>query len=897
MTIRNLHYALAPRSVAVFGASERAGSVGAVVLRNILQGGFEGNVWPVNPRHRSVMGLPCLARAADLPEVPDLAVLVTPAQTVPGLIAEIGAKGCKTALVITAGIGMDNGLRQAMLDAARPHLLRIIGPNTVGLIVPPAKLNASFAHMGAAPGNLALLSQSGAIATSLIDWAAERGIGFSQIVSLGDMADVDTGDYLDLLAGDARTRAILIYCESIPQARKFLSAARAASRLKPVIAIKAGRSPQGARAAATHTGALSGGDAVVEAALRRAGVLRVRGLAELFAAAETVARFRPLERARLGIVTNGGGAGVLAVDRLMDGAGTLADLAPETTARLAEALPENWSRGNPVDIVGDAPPERYLAAVEAVAADPGVDVLLVMNCPTGLAAPADAARAVASKVQKGMMGRKPVLSCWLGGATAREARAILQEAGVPAYDTPATAATAVGHLTDWGRAQTALLRVPDRGAEAELRATPDDARARARAIFAAVAAEGRAMLTEPEAKAVIAAYGIPVPELRIAATPAEVGPIAAELLGINGGEVVVKILSRQISHKSDVGGVALGLDSAERAEAAARGMARRLARVRPEATPEGFAVQPMVRRPGAQELILGLARDPVFGPVILFGAGGIAVEVIRDTAVALPPLDASLAADLVAGTRIGRLLAGYRGLPPADDVAVRGALIALSHLIEDFPCLRGLDVNPLLADASGVIALDARIEIDPADLDRAGPNPDLAIRPYPATWRREVALKDGTYTIRPIRPADALLYPEFLEKLEMEDIRLRFLAPRRHFPEQMLLRLTQLDYDRDMAFVALAPDGSLAGVSRISCDPDHVTGEYALIVRSDLHGRGIGSTLMGILIDYARADGLTDLEGMILRENGSMRDLVRRFGFEFAQEPDDPGIVMSRLSL
>ncbi|MCC0067788.1 MAG: bifunctional acetate--CoA ligase family protein/GNAT family N-acetyltransferase [Rhodovulum sp.] len=897
MTIRNLHHALAPASVAVFGATERAGSVGAVVMRNILAGGFEGRVWPVNPKHRCVMGLDCLARAADLPEAPDLAVVVTPAATVPRLVAEIGARGCKTAVVITAGIGSAGGLRQAMLDAARPHLLRIIGPNTVGLIVPPVKLNASFAHMGAAPGNLALLSQSGAIATSLIDWAAERGIGFSQIVSLGDMADVDTGDYLDLLAGDAGTRAILVYCESIPQARKFLSAARAAARLKPVIAVKAGRSQQGARAAATHTGALSGGDAVVEAALHRAGVLRVRGLAELFAAAETVARFRPLDRARLGIVTNGGGAGVLAVDRLADGAGTLADLAPVTVERLGAALPGNWSRGNPVDIVGDAPPGRYLAAVEAVAADPGVDVLLVMNCPTGLAAPADAAKAVAGAVEKGMIGRKPVLSCWLGGPTAREARAILHGAGVPTYETPATAAEAVGHLTDWGRAQAALLRVPDRGTEAELKATPGDARAKAGAIFAAVAAEGRRMLTEPEAKAVIAAYGIPVPDLRVAATPDEVGRTAAEMLGAEGGELVVKILSRRISHKSDVGGVALGLDSAERAEAAARGMARRLARARSEAVPEGFVLQPMVRRPGAQELILGLARDPVFGPVILFGAGGIAVEVIRDTAVALPPLDATLAGDLVAGTRIGRLLAGYRGQPPADEVAVKGALIALSHIVEDFPCLRGLDVNPLLADAAGVIALDARMEIDPAEIHRTGPNPDLAIRPFPAAWRREVALKDGTYAIRPIRPADALLYPQFLEKLEAEDIRLRFLAPRRHFPEQMLVRLTQLDYDRDMAFVALAPDGTLAGVSRISCDPDHTTGEYALLVRSDLHGRGIGTTLMRILIDYARADGVRALEGMILSENAGMLDLMRRFGFDFTLEPEDPGVMMSRLSL
>ena len=439
MTIRNLIHAFEPKSVAVLGGSNRQGSLGSVVLANILKGGFEGKVWPVNPKHKELNGRRCYATVEDIPGIPDLAVIVTPAESVPGLIGELGAKGTRAAVVITAGLTRENGLRQKMLDAARPHLLRIIGPNVIGLMLPQSRLNAGFFHMAAAPGDIALLSQSGAIATSLIDWAAANGVGFSQIVSLGDMADVDVADCLDMLAGDSKTKAIVLYLESIPNPRKFMSAARAAARVKPVIAIKPGRHSEAAKAAATHTGALSGVDRVVDAALRRAGVLRVNGLAELFDATETIAHFPPLERARVCIVTNGGGAGVLAVDRLMDFGGELAILSPATLAVLDKTLPVNWSRANPVDIVGDASPERYRMAVNAVAADPAVDLLLVMNCPTGVASSSDAASVVASLAKQGMISGKPALSCWLGEETARVGRRLLQSAGIPSYDTPAAA--------------------------------------------------------------------------------------------------------------------------------------------------------------------------------------------------------------------------------------------------------------------------------------------------------------------------------------------------------------------------------------------------------------------------------------------------------------------------
>ncbi|APH74013.1 bifunctional acetate--CoA ligase family protein/GNAT family N-acetyltransferase [Aquibium oceanicum] len=892
MTIRNLEFAVRPRSVAIIGASVKPGSVGRVVTDNIVNGGFEGDIWPVNPKYGEVSGIPCYPDAASLPGVPDLGVVVTPPQVVPQVIRELGEKGTRAAVVITAGLTRENGLRQAMLDAARPYLFRIIGPNTLGLMIPPLKLNAGFAHMAPRAGKIALLSQSGAIATSLIDWAADNNLGFSHLVSLGDMADVDVGDYLDMLAGDAGTKAIVMYLETIPNPRKFMSAARAAARIKPVIVVKSGRHEQAAAAAATHTGALSGADRVVDAALSRAGILRVEGLAELFDAAETTARFSPLARSRVGIVTNGGGAGVLAVDQLIDCKGELAELSPETIEKLNASLPATWSHANPVDIIGDAPPERYVAAVQAVADDPGTDAIMVLNCPTGLASPVDAARAVAALTHNGTINRKPVLTCWLGEHTAREGRQILHDAGVASYATPADTAMAVSYLSDWSRAQEALMRVPSSRSED----APSD-RAAVLEIFRTVAREGRRMLTEPEAKAVIGAYGIPVPETIVAETPGEARDAARKLLK-DWDRIVVKLLSREISHKSDIGGVVLDIDSEEAAFEAAETIRDRVAKKAPGSAVDGFAVQPMVVRRHAQELILGMSRDPIFGPVVLFGAGGTAVEIMDDTAIALPPLDDVLAGDLMDRTRIGRLLKGYRDRKPADRAAIALALNGLSQLIVDFPCIASLDVNPLLADPQGVIALDARVEIDPARVEEAGPNPDLAIRPYPAEWEQTFSAGGMDFLIRPIKPADIALYPEFLDKTSPDDIRFRFLAPRKRFTDDMLKRLTQLDYERDMAFVAIRQDtGELAGIGRLSSDPDHVSAEYALLVRTDLQGHGLGFALLRRIIDYARSEGIRRVEGIVLTENRRMLDMCRDFGFTLDRHPQEAGVSLATLDL
>jgi acetyltransferase len=893
MTIRNLDKAFDPKSVAIVGASRRDGSVGKVVLNNVIAGGFAGEIWPVNPKYSNLAGIKCYADVAKLPAPPDVAVIMTPPATVPGIVSSLGAMGCRAGVVLSAGLTAANGLRQQMLDAAKPHLFRIFGPNVVGLILPNSHLNASFAHLSAEPGGLALLSQSGALVTTVVDWAAGKRIGFSALVSLGDMADVDAGDCLDMLANDRATKAILMYLETIPSPRKFLSAARAASRMKPVIAIKSGRHDQSARAAATHTGALAGMDAAVDAALSRAGILRVNDLDDLFDAAEITARFQPLEKTRLAIVTNGGGAGVLAVDRIGDLNLPLAEFNAGTLERLDRALPATWSRGNPADIIGDAPAERYREAVLAAADDPGTDVLLVMNCPTGLADPITTASEIAAIAPNGAIAGKPVLACWLGNKVAEPARAILRGAGVACFETPDEAVEALDYVSRWSRAQAALARVPEARSE-----DVTGKRGVARDVMARAAAEGRRLLTEPEAKEVISAYGIPVPETLIAPDIDAAETAARKLLASNS-VVVVKVLSRDITHKSDIGGVILNIATPAQARAAAFGIAERFASACRNGKLDGFAVQPMVKRRHAREILIGVARDPVFGPVILFGAGGIAVEVVADTAMALPPLDDVLGRDLVARTRIGRLLAGYRDVPAANLPALLQALNGISQLVVDFPAIAGIDVNPLLCNEDGAVAIDARIEIDPARAAETGPNRELPIRPYPGDWERVVAASTGEqYRVRPIKPADIALYPDFLSATSPTDLRMRFHTPLSHFPEPMLKRLTQIDYEREMAFIALEKTtGAMAGVARLATDPDRVTGEFGILVRTDLKGRGLGASLLSLLVEYGRGERLETIQGFVLSENTAMLKLAREQGFVPSTLPGEPGVVLVSLKL
>ena len=893
MTIRNLEYALRPGSIAVIGASDDKGSVGETLTENVLDGGFAGPVYLINPKHRRIAGRDCFASIDALPETPDLAVIATPPHTIPSLIAELGKKGTPAAVVVTAGL--DRDLKQAMLDAARPTCLRIIGPNCLGIWVPTLGVNANFGISMPTPGKLAFLSQSGALVGGVLDWATSHGIGFSYVVSMGEMADVDVGDLLDFLAADISTGAILLYLETIPSARKFMSASRSAARAKPVVVIKSGRSEASAKAAATHTGALAGSDASVAAAFRRAGLVRVEDLEDLFTAAETLTCLKPVAGNEILIVTNGGGAGVLAVDDLVQTGGTLAKLKPDLLAKLDAILPKTWSRANPIDIIGDATAERYAATMEAVLEDANANAILVMNCPTALASSTEAAEAVIGAVErhKHNSGVPPILTNWLGAAVADEARAKFQEASIPSYESPRDAIKGFGFLWQYARAQEALMRTPPR--EADLSDINSEA---ARAAMATAAKEGRALLTEPEAKAVLRAYGIPTVPTRVAATPQEVEVTAGELLE-HAPSLAVKVLSEDISHKSDVGGVRLGLQSPADAREAAEDIKSRVAKSRPDARLEGFTVQPMIVRPNAHELLLGVSEDRLFGPVILFGAGGVATEVVRDSAVALPPLDVELARDLMRQTRIYNLLKGYRDRPPADLEAIADALVRLSQLVVDIPALRELDVNPLLADERGIIALDARISIDPAQIAMPGPNPRLAIRPYPNQWEAAVETSQGVpVLIRPIRPADEPILAAFQAKLSPEDIRFRFLAPRKEFSHKTNARFTQIDYARAMAFIALSVDQTeIWGVARLAADPDYLSAEYAVIVRSDLKGQGLGWTLMHHLIRYAESEGLRDLHGDVLAANERMLRMCRELGFEIEADPEDLALRKVRLKL
>lgn len=886
MSIRHLDRLFRPRSVALIGASRQPRSVGEVVARNLFSGGFAGPVMPVNPHETSIQSTLAYSSVAELPCVPDLAVIATPPATVPGLIAELGARGTKAAIVLSAGFGeggeAGRALQQQILDAAKPHLLRVLGPNCLGVMVPAIGLNATFAHVPAKRGDLAFVGQSGAVVTSVLDWTSARGIGFSHLVSLGNMADVDFGDMLDYLAADADTRAILLYVEAVTHARKFMSAARAAARAKPVVVIKAGRSAAGARAASSHTGALAGTDAVYDAAFRRAGMLRVYELDEIFAAVETLASGLEPKGDRLAIVSNGGGLGVLATDRIELEKGRLAELSPETIQRLDAALPRTWSRGNPIDIIGDAGPERYTAAINALLEEPNADGILVINCPTAIADGVAAARAVV----EALAGRHaPVVTSWVGESTAAEARRCLAEARIPTFATPEQAVRAFMHLVRYRRSQEMLIQVPP--SVPELFAVNEPA---ARAVIAPALAEGRGWLTEPEAKSVLRAYGVPTVETVAVATPEEAGAAAARI----GRPVALKILSPDITHKTDVGGVELNLASPERVRATAERMLERVRAERPDARIDGFTVQEMAPVREAVELIVGVVEDALFGPVVLFGHGGVAVEVIDDKSLGLPPLNLHLAREMMSRTRVAALLKGYRGRPPADLDAIAVTLMKVAQLVIDFPEVIELDINPLLALPSGVLALDARIKV----AEPALPGTQrLAIRPYPKRLEKEGRLPDGrAFLLRPIRPEDEPLIQAMLEKSTAEDLRLRFFTPLKRLSPQLAARLTQIDYDREMAFVA-EREGEILGAVRISADPDNIEAEYAVFVRSDMKGKGLGYLLMQEMIAYAKSRGIQAVTGKVLRENTTMLQMATELGFVRRRDSEDPNIVEVRVEL
>jgi acetyltransferase len=897
MSVYRLENLLSPRSVALVGASPRPGSVGRAILGNICKAKFKGEFGLVNSHHAEIDGIVAVGNLSHLSFVPELVVITAPAAAVADIIDEAGRLGAAGAIIISAGLGHGAGSpAEAAGRAAHKYGMRLIGPNCLGIMMPGVDLNASFSAHMPGHGNLALISQSGAIAAGMVDWAAQRKVGFSGIVSIGDQLDVDIADLLDYFALDGKTRAIMLYVEAIKDARKFMSAARAAARIKPVVVVKSGRMAQGAKAAATHTGALAGSDAVYDAAFRRAGILRVSDLRELFDCAETLGRVELPSGKRLAILTNGGGIGVLAIDRLAELGGIPAAIEPAIRERLDAVLPPTWSGSNPVDIVGDADAARYAAALEVLLADASNDAILVMNVQTAIA-PADEIAAtvtdIVGRYRRECLGSvKPVLAVWVGAD--RKIIDMLSGAGIPNYPTEDDAVRGFMHLIQHREAVTALAQAPP-AMPSELAPDSDTARK----IVVAALADGRQWLDPVEIARLFEAYQIPmVPTF--AAADVEQAVAHASALFAQGSAVALKIMSRDIVHKSDIGGVILDLTNADAVRSATADILARAKALRPEARISGVVVQAMATRPRARELILGLADDPTFGTVIVFGHGGTAVEIINDKALALPPLDLQLARDLIGRTRVSRLLCAYRDVPAVKEDAVAMVLVKLAQMAADIPEIRELDINPLLADEAGSLTVDARVAIGAVERKFGGSGlTNFAVRPYPSQWQRHLELKDGwRIFVRPIRPEDEPSIHELLRHVTSQDLRLRFFAPVKEFSHEFIARLTQLDYARAMAFVAFdEASKELVGVVRFHSDSIYENGEYAILLRSELKGRGLGWALMQLIIEYAKSEGLKRLSGQVLQENSVMLNMCRELGFALKSDPADRTICDVTLDL
>jgi acetyltransferase len=881
---------LAPRSVALVGATEREGALGRIVWQNLAAGALRGGLHPVNLKYRKVFGAAVARRLQDLAAPVDLAVVVTPAVSVPGVIEDAARAGIKAAVVLSSGFGeigaAGRALQDELLAAAKRGGVRVLGPNCLGLMRTDVGLNATFARTPARPGRLGLVSQSGAVCTAILDWAHHALVGFTSVVSLGAAADVDFGEILDFLVADPQTDAILLYIEGIHDARRFMSALRVASRVKPVVALKVGRYASGSRAASSHTGALVGSDAVFDAALRRGGTVRVKTYTQLFAAARILSSARMPEGERLAILTNGGGPGVMAADSASENGVPLAQLSESTLSFLDKKLPAQWSRGNPVDLIGDAPAERFGEATAAVLADPGVDALLAMYSPVAVTDPAQAARAVG---EASRTSRKPVLAAWLGDIGPNESHANLEAYGIPNFYTPENAVEAFSFLCAYRRNQAQLMQAPAALARHADEPPPD--LAAAAAIRDAALGEGRTLLSEHEAKRLLAAFGIAVPQSIICTDVNSCVAAAREI----GFPAVLKIHSRDISHKTDVGGVRLSLQNAEMVASAYEDMMRHVKTLRPDARIEGAVVQPMLRFAAAREVLVGVATDAVFGPVISFGAGGIAVEAVRDTALALPPLNAVLARELMARTRVHRLLAGYRDVPAANLEALVAVLLGVSRMVCMLPWLAEMDLNPVLAHPGGAVVADARVVIDPARLVPPPRYRHMAIHPYPTELEGEIRVREGTSVrVRPMRPEDGELESRFFDGLSERSRYQRFMQYLPHLPGPMLAHFTQLDYDRELALVCLFK-GEFIAVGRYAPNADGVTAEFALVVGDAWQGKGLGSALLERLCTYAREAGYQALYGHILEANQDMLALAARLGFHEDSRSGSEVTVVRRL--
>ncbi len=896
MTIRNLEYLFKPRSIAVVGRGKQASSFDVTVQFNLIEGGFKGPVMPVNPDHQSISGVLAYRDIASLPVTPELAILTTPIDEAPDLISELGARGTRAVLLLSRevlqdhrgtkaallspnllGIHSDDGesLKQKILEAAKPYVLRIMGPDHLGYIVPSTHLNASLSYTRPLAGHIALLCQSAAVMRSVIDWATCRDIGFSHVVSVGMRWDVDFGDLIDYLLRDSNTRAILMYMENTHNRRKFVSAARAAGRVKPVIVLK----PRDFRAGPIE-------DAVYDAVFQRAGILRVNNIDQLFSAAETLATVKPVYSNRLTLLSNSYSLALLTSDTLLRHGGHLAEISQATREQLARACRPDYPIENPVDLGDMAGPDEYGKALDLLLQEPGTDGVLVIHAPASIDRAMDSAKAVIERAKS----RRLIMSCWVGEAAIEPARDLFRAAHIPTYEAPGEAVEAFMRLAQYRRNQELLIETPPSIPEGF---TPDTETVR-RIIQIALTA-GRRRLNAYEASQVLSAYEIVTVPLHFASTPEAASEVAMELRE----PVALKILSPDIANKSEVGGVAFGLKNPLEVLVAATDMLERVRELAPDAVVDGFAVQPMQSRHNAYELMIGVRTGRRFGPVIFFGQGGTESEVINDVAYALPPLNMKLARDLMSRTRLYDRLRTNRGRPVAlDDIAL--TLIKVSQMVIDMAEVIEMDINPIWVYPNRMLALDANILIEPAT---APATQRLAISPYPKEFERRYELPDGrAFLMRPILPEDEPELQDLVKRIPAEDVRMRFFQPMRELPHEMAARLTQLDYEREMAFIVTTPDslpgkGRIWGVVRCNADPDMEKAEYSILVDRNMIGLGLGPMLMRYIIDYAKIRGIKELYGEVLRENESMLRLNRALNFSVCATPDDPGVMHVSLLL
>lgn len=870
-----LHSLFSPRSIAIIGASERVQAVGAVILGNLLTAGYKGRIFPVNPRHAAVLGQPCWPSIEEVGSRVDLAIIATPARSIPEIMEQCGRAGVRNAIIVATGFSETGNsgmvLERKVREIARTGNVRILGPNCIGIMRPDQKLNAAYTRIPAQAGELALVSQSGAMCSAVLDWAASNHIGFSSLISLGRSTDVDFGEILDYLIYDDKTRHILIYVEQIRNARQFMSALRSAARVKPVILLKGGRHSLDGEAAPTA-------DAVFDAAIRRAGVVRVQNVDQLFHAAKALSSgFRPRGR-QLAILTNGGGPGVMAADRAGDLGIPLARLASDTTEKLDRLLPRGWSHGGMIDIGGDATPERYRDVLLAVAGDPNVHSTLVLMAPHAMAEPLAVAAAIVEAAGK---STQTICCCWMGGGQVAEARQRLEDARLPVFPTPDTAIELFHNIAKYYRNQKLLVQTPGPvGKSAAPRA------GNPRLLIEALLAERRSVLSVMESKAVLSAFGIAVSQTVVAHSPTEAIFIAQQL----GFPVAMKVDSPDLAQKSEAGGVRLNIASTESVLSAYQDIVGAVRQRHPEARINGVSIEPHLARSNAREIMVGTFRDPVFGPVITFGAGGTDTELFRDRALALPPLNAFLARDLIESTRIGQALGQAGQTPALERTLIEKVLIGISELVCELSWVKELEINPLIVDENGAIAADARIVIDHARGAEHGDFGHLAISPYPSHLLQRWQIAGCNVTVRPVRPEDAPLEQAFVASMSEESRFFRFMDSIRELPPTLLARFTQIDYSREMALLATINDDGkerLVGSARYALSPDGEAAEFALAVADEWQQCGLGRRLMATLVDCARQAGYRTMVGDVLSANAKMLRLMEGFGFSILPHPED----------